>query len=546
MLTIKGQSVFGGIAIGPLVIFKRSETALERYTVEDAEAEVHRFRAARDTAIAQLQNLYDKAVKHVGKDNAAIFEFHQMMLEDMDYIESIEGIIRTQQINAEYAVRETADNFSRIFTTMKNTYMQARAADIRDISNRILRTLGHGEEQGFDGSDKMIIAAEDLAPSETVQFDKERVLGFVTSGGSINSHTAILARTIGIPAVVGTGGRIDAVYDGKLVIIDGFSGTVYIDPDEETLKVMQQKQGVDEDHKQLLQKLKGVKSVTQDGHAVEVFANIANPGDMANVMRNDAEGIGLFRSEFIYLENKDYPTEEQQFSAYKLAVETMAGKKVVIRTLDIGADKQVDYFKLEKEANPAMGLRAIRICLTRPKIFKTQLRALCRASAFGKLAVMFPMIISAEEVRRSKALLAEVQQELTSAEIAYDKNMEVGIMVETPAAAIMSEELAKEVDFFSIGTNDLSQYTMAIDRQNPNLEEFFDRHHPALLRLIAMTVANGHKAGIWVGICGELGADLELTEMFLRMGVDELSVSPALILPLRRNILHLDLSEKVK
>jgi phosphotransferase system enzyme I (PtsI) len=427
---------------------------------------------------------------------------------------------------------------------MKNTYMQARAADIRDISNRILRTLGHGEEQGFDGSDKMIIAAEDLAPSETVQFDKERILGFVTSGGSTNSHTAILARTIGIPAVVSTGEQIDIDYNGKLIIIDGFSGIVYIDPDEGTLETMQKKQHADEERKQLLQKLKGVKSVTRDGHAVEVFANITNSGDMTNVMQNDAEGIGLFRSEFIYLENKDYPTEEQQFSAYKLAVETMAGKKVVIRTLDIGADKQVDYFNLDKEANPAMGLRAIRICLTRPEIFKTQLRALCRASAFGKLAVMFPMIISVDEVRRSKALLAEVQEELKAASIAYDKNMEIGIMIETPAAAIMSDELAKEVDFFSIGTNDLSQYTMAIDRQNQHLSAFFDRHHPALLRLIATTVKNGHDAGIWVGICGELGADFELTETFLRMGVDELSVSPALVLPLRRNILSLDLLKK--
>lgn len=544
MLTIKGQSVFGGVAIGPLVVFRRSETALERYSVEDKDAEVQRFCEARHTAIEQLQTLYNKAVKHVGEDNAAIFEIHQMMLEDLDYIESIEGIIRTQQINAEYAVRETADNFAHIFTTMKDTYMQARAADIRDISNRILRILGHEEEQGFAGANKMIIGADDLVPSETVQLDKERVLGFVTSGGSTNSHTAILARTIGIPAVVGTGGEINDTYDGKLAIIDGFSGTVYIDPDEGTLAAMQKKQCADEEHKQLLQQLKGVKSVTQDGHAVDVFANITNPGDMNNVMQNDAEGIGLFRSEFIYLENTDYPTEEQQFSAYKLAVETMGGKKVVIRTLDIGADKQADYFKLAKEDNPAMGLRAIRICLTRPEIFKTQLRALCRASVFGNLAVMFPMIISVDEVRRSKALLVEVQQELTVADIAYDKNMEVGIMIETPAAAIMSDELAKEVDFFSIGTNDLSQYTMAIDRQNPNLEEFFDRHHPALLRLIAMTVANGHKAGIWVGICGELGADLELTETFLRMGVDELSVSPALVLPLRRNILNLDLSKK--
>lgn len=544
MLKIKGQSVFGGVAIGPLFIFKRGEIVPERYTVADKEAEVQRFRKARETAIEQLKELFNKAVKQVGEDNAAIFEVHQMMLEDTDYIEAVEGSIRIQQINAEYAVRETADNLSHMFTNMTDIYMQARATDVRDISNRVLRILENKAEYEFDGFDKMIIAAEDLVPSETVQLNKEQVIGFVTSGGSTNSHTAILARTIGIPAVVSTGEQIDIGYNGKLSIIDGFRGIVYIDPDEKTLEFMQKKQRDDEEHKKLLQELKGVKSVTRDGHAVEVFANIANLGDLTNVMQNDAEGIGLFRSEFIYLESKNYPTEEQQFSAYKMVVETMAGKKVVIRTLDIGADKQVDYFNLDKEANPAMGLRAIRICLRRPEIFKTQLRALCRASAFGKLAVMFPMIISVDEVRRSKALVAEVQEELNAAGIAYDKNMEIGIMIETPAAAIMSDELAKEVDFFSIGTNDLSQYTMAIDRQNQNLSTFFDCYHPALLRLIATTVKNGHDAGIWVGICGELGADLELTETFLRMGVDELSVSPALVLPLRLNILSLDLLKK--
>ena len=439
----------------------------------------------------------------VGKDNAAIFEIHQMMLEDLDYIESVEGIIRTQQVNAEYAVQTTAANFAEIFSSMEDDYMRARAADVKDISNKVLGCLGDAGSQ---------------AP------------------GSVNSHTAILARTIGIPAVVNTGSNIGEEYDGKLVAVDGYIGEVFVDPDEATLERIKAKMEQDAQHKKLLEELKGKKSITGGGQQVHVYANIGGTGDLASVLANDAEGIGLFRSEFIYLESKDYPTEEQQFEKYKLAAEAMAGKRVIIRTLDIGADKQADYFELPQEENPALGYRAIRICLERPELFATQLRAICRASAYGKLAVMFPMIISVEEVRKARKILREVQAELKYAGVPFDPKMEVGIMIETPAAALISAELAKEVDFFSIGTNDLSQYTLAIDRQNQRLEQFFDAHHPAILRLIEMTVQGAHAAGIWCGVCGELGADLSLTKEFVRMGMDELSVSPASILPLRKKI----------
>lgn len=536
MLVLKGKGVGEGVTIGRLAVFKRQEGAVERRIITDIEGEVARFQTARDKAIEQLAQLYEKAVVDVGRDNAAIFEIHQMMLEDLDYIESIEGIIRTQAVNAEYAVQATAENFAEIFSSMEDEYMQARAADVKDISRKVLACLGFGSDAMDSALDKFVLVADDLVPSETVQLDKSKVQGFVTAAGSVNSHTAILARTMGIPAVVCTGVSIEPAYDGKLIAVDGYTGEVFIEPDEQTLALMQKKLEQDVQHKKLLDELKGKESMTSAGQRVHVYANIGNTGDLAAVLANDAEGIGLFRSEFIYLESEDYPTEEQQFAKYKLAAETMAGKRVIIRTLDIGADKQAAYFKLPQEENPALGYRAIRICLKQQDIFRTQLRALCRASAYGKLAVMFPMIISVQEVRQAKAILQEVQQELAAAQIPFDKEMEVGIMIETPAAALLSEELAQEVDFFSIGTNDLSQYTLAIDRQNQHLESFFDAHHPAILRLIEMTVAGAHKAGIWCGVCGELGADLELTEKFVAMGMDELSVSPASVLTLRQKI----------
>lgn len=536
MLSLKGKGVCGGVTLGTLAVLRRNTAAVKRCKVQNAEAEVVRFQTGRQDAIDKLAELYEKAVADVGKDNAAIFEIHQMMLEDLDYIESVEGIIRTQQVNAEYAVQTTAANFAEIFSSMEDDYMRARAADVKDISNKLLGCLGDGGSSWESGSGSYILAADDLAPSETVQLDKSRVQGFVTAAGSVNSHTAILARTIGIPAVVNTGSNIGEEYDGKLVAVDGYTGEVFVDPDEATLERIKAKMEQDAQHKKLLEELKGKKSITGGGQQVHVYANIGGTGDLASVLANDAEGIGLFRSEFIYLESKDYPTEEQQFEKYKLAAEAMAGKRVIIRTLDIGADKQADYFELPQEENPALGYRAIRICLERPELFAAQLRAICRASAYGKLAVMFPMIISVEEVRKARKILREVQAELKYAGVPFDSKMEVGIMIETPAAALISAELAKEVDFFSIGTNDLSQYTLAIDRQNQRLEPFFDAHHPAILRLIEMTVQGAHAAGIWCGVCGELGADLSLTKEFVRMGMDELSVSPASILPLRKKI----------
>ena len=539
MQIYKGKSVFGGIAIGKISVYKKDEQLVKRVKIEDADAEMERYTAARNIAAAQLQKLYDKALKEVGEANAAIFEVHQMMLEDEDYNESVENIIHSQMVNAEYAVASTADNFAQMFEAMDDDYMRGRAADVRDISERVITVLAGGAGSGIDSDEPVIIAADDLAPSETVQLDKDKVLSFVTAHGSENSHTAILARTMGIPALIGTGIDLDETVDGKLGIVDGTNGVVYVDPDAELLEEMKKKQQEEQEKKRLLQTLKGKENITLDGQKVMLYANVGNIKDLGIALQNDAGGIGLFRSEFIYLGQDHYPTEEEQFQIYKTVAETMAGRRVIIRTLDIGADKQCDYFELDKEDNPAMGLRAIRICQTRPEIFKTQLRALFRASVYGNINIMYPMIISVDEVRQIKAIVEEVKAELAEQGIEYG-NPAQGIMIETPASVMMSRELAEEVDFFSIGTNDLTQYTLAIDRQNSKLDKFFDSHHPAVLRMIQMTVENAHKAGIWCGICGELGADQALTKDFLAMGVDELSVSPGSILPLRKIILETD------
>ena len=539
MQIYKGKSVFGGIAIGKISVYKKDEQLVKRVKIEDADAEMERYTDARNIAAAQLQKLYDKALKEVGEANAAIFEVHQMMLEDEDYNESVENIIHSQMVNAEYVVASTADNFAQMFEAMDDDYMRGRAADVRDISERVITVLAGGAGSGLDSDEPVIIAADDLAPSETVQLDKDKVLSFVTAHGSENSHTAILARTMGIPALIGTGIDLDETVDGKLGIVDGTNGVVYVDPDAELLEEMKKKQQEEQEKKRLLQTLKGKENITLDGQKVMLYANVGNIKDLGIALQNDAGGIGLFRSEFIYLGQDHYPTEEEQFQIYKTVAETMAGRRVIIRTLDIGADKQCDYFELDKEDNPAMGLRAIRICLTRPEIFKTQLRALFRASVYGNINIMYPMIISVDEVRQIKAIVEEVKAELTEQGIEYG-NPAQGIMIETPASVMMSRELAEEVDFFSIGTNDLTQYTLAIDRQNSKLDKFFDSHHPAVLRMIQMTVENAHKAGIWCGICGELGADQALTKDFLAMGVDELSVSPGSILPLRKIILETD------
>ena len=539
MQIYKGKSVFGGIAIGKISVYKKDEQLVKRVKIEDADAEMERYTDARNIAAAQLQKLYDKALKEVGEANATIFEVHQMMLEDEDYNESVENIIHSQMVNAEYAVASTADNFAQMFEAMDDDYMRGRAADVRDISERVITVLAGGAGSGLDSDEPVIIAADDLAPSETVQLDKDKVLSFVTSHGSENSHTAILARTMGIPALIGTGIDLDETVDGKLGIVDGTNGVVYVDPDAELLEEMKKKQQEEQEKKRLLQTLKGKENITLDGQKVMLYANVGNIKDLGIALQNDAGGIGLFRSEFIYLGQDHYPTEEEQFQIYKTVAETMAGRRVIIRTLDIGADKQCDYFELDKEDNPAMGLRAIRICLTRPEIFKTQLRALFRASVYGNINIMYPMIISVDEVRQIKAIVEEVKAELAEQGIEYG-NPAQGIMIETPASVMMSRELAEEVDFFSIGTNDLTQYTLAIDRQNSKLDKFFDSHHPAVLRMIQMTVENAHKAGIWCGICGELGADQALTKDFLAMGVDELSVSPGSILPLRKIILETD------
>ncbi len=536
MITLEGKSVFGGVAIGKIQFYKRNEITIKRTRVEDVEAEVERFQDAKAKTLELLKGLYEKALEDVGEANAMIFEAHQLMLEDPDYVESIENIIRTQDVNAEYAIGATADNFAAIFEAMDDAYMQGRAADVRDVSERLLQALSSQNETVMVMDEPVIIAADDLVPSETVQLDKEKVLSFVTMYGSANSHTAILARTMNIPAVIGLGEALKEEYDGKVAIVDGVDGKVYIDPDEETMASMQKKQKKDQEQKELLNQLKGKENVTKSGQKVNVYANIGNLADVGAVLKNDAGGIGLFRSEFLYLESDTYPTEEQQFAVYKKVAETMAGKKVIIRTLDIGADKQVDYFKLDKEDNPALGYRAIRICLTRPEIFKTQLRALYRASAYGQISIMFPMIISVAEVKKIKEIVEEVKAELRTEGAAFREDVELGIMIETPAAVMVSRELAKEVDFFSVGTNDLTQYTLAIDRQNQKLEDFYDSHHPAVLAMIRMAAENAHAEGKWIGICGELGADVTLTETFLKMGIDELSVAPGMVLKVRQKI----------
>lgn len=536
MITLEGKSVFGGVAIGKIQFYKRNEITIKRTRVEDVEAEVERFQNAKAKTLELLKGLYEKALEDVGEANAMIFEAHQLMLEDPDYVESIENIIRTQDVNAEYAIGATADNFAAIFEAMDDAYMQGRAADVRDVSERLLQALSSQNENVMVMDEPVIIAADDLVPSETVQLDKDKVLSFVTMYGSANSHTAILARTMNIPAVIGLGEALKEEYDGKIAIVDGVDGKVYIDPDEETMASMQEKQKKDQEQKELLNQLKGKENVTKSGQKVNVYANIGNLADVGAVLKNDAGGIGLFRSEFLYLESDTYPTEEQQFAVYKKVAETMAGKKVIIRTLDIGADKQVDYFKLDKEDNPALGYRAIRICLTRPEIFKTQLRALYRASAYGQISIMFPMIISVAEVKKIKEIVEEVKAELRTEGAAFREDVELGIMIETPAAVMVSRELAKEVDFFSVGTNDLTQYTLAIDRQNQKLEDFYDSHHPAVLAMIRMAAESAHAEGKWIGICGELGADVTLTETFLKMDIDELSVAPGMVLKVRQKI----------
>ena len=541
MNVYQGKSVFGGIAIGHLCVYQKGEQQVTRQKIEDVEAEVKRIQVAREAAQAQLGELYDKAVKEVGEANAAIFEMHQMLLEDEDYQDSVENIIRTQQVNAEYATAVTSDHFSSMFAEMDDDYMKERAADIRDISERVIANLNGENKSKVVTDEPVIILADDLAPSETVQLEKDKVLSFVTVHGSVNSHTAILARTMGIPALVSTEMELTQDLDGKLAVVDGNHGTIYVDPDAETMEKMKTLKKEEEEKKELLQTFKNKESITLDGKRVLTYANIGNVKDLALVLQNGAEGIGLFRSEFLYLESETYPTEEEQFEVYKKVAETMAGKRVIIRTLDIGADKQADYFELAKEENPAMGVRAIRICLTRPEIFKTQLRALFRASAYGNIAIMYPMITSLSEIAQIKEIVEEVKAELDADGVPYG-TPEQGIMIETPAAATISDLLAKEVDFFSIGTNDLTQYTLAIDRQNQSLDAFFDAHHIAVLRMIYQTVQNAHKAGIWCGICGELGADSDLTELFLAMGIDELSVSPGRLLTIRRLICETDSS----
>lgn len=539
-MVLEGKSVFGGIAIGRLSIYNKKENQVKREKITDVEAEITRFTDAKETAKEQLKGFYEKAVKEVGEVNAAIFEVHQMMLDDLDYVESITNMIRTQEVNAEFAVASTGDNFSQMFAAMDDDYMKERAADVKDISNRVISILQNAENGSMTGEEPVILLADDLAPSETVQLDKSKVLSFVTRHGSTNSHTAILARTMNIPALIGIDFSEDV--NGKMGIVDGYTGKLYIEPDEETMKKYEAKKAEDENKKRLLLELKGKENVTLDGKKINLYANIGGVADVANALSNDAGGIGLFRSEFLYLESEDYPTEEAQFAAYKTVAENMAGKKVIIRTLDIGADKQVDYFHMEKEENPAMGYRAIRICLDRPEIFKTQLRAIYRASYYGTISIMFPMIISVKEVKRIKEIVAEVKAELTAEGIPF-KDCELGIMIETPAAVMISDLLAEEVDFFSIGTNDLTQYTLAIDRQNPKLDSFYDSHHEAILRMLQMVVDNGHKHGCWVGICGELGADTTLTSTFLKMGFDELSVSPSMILRVREEIRNTKVEE---
>lgn len=528
-----GKSIFKGIAIGKILFYQKGEQPVKRVKIEDTAEQIKRYEDARAKAAEQLQGLYEKALKEVGEANAAVFEVHQMMLEDDDYIDSVVNIIETQQVNAEFAVATTGDNFAKMFAEMEDDYFKARAADVKDISERMVNILSGNESGGALGDEPVIVVAEDLAPSETVQMDKEKLLAFVTRLGSANSHTAILARTMNIPALIEV--DIKEEWNGKMAVVDGYTGTFYIDPDEETLKKMQEKKEEDIKARELLQELKGKEDITVDGKHIKLYANIGGVKDVTSVLANDAAGIGLFRSEFLYLEADNYPDEEAQFQAYKRVAENMAGKKVIVRTLDIGADKQVDYFNLDHEENPAMGYRAIRICLDRRDIFRTQLRALLRASAYGNIGIMYPMIISVDEVKEIKKIVESIKAELTEKGIEYGE-VEQGIMIETPAAVMISDLLAEEVDFFSIGTNDLTQYTLAIDRQNSKLDNIYDSHHPAVLRMIQKTIENGHKAGCWVGICGELGADMTLTETFLKMGIDELSVSPTFVLPIRKLI----------
>ena len=544
MITLKGKGVYGAIALGRVSVFTRKEASVKRVHIEDTQAEKARVEMAKEKACGQLQEIYDKALKEVGEANAQIFEIHMMMLEDEDYNDSISNIIETQSVNAEYAVAVTSDHFAEMFASMDDAYMQARAADVKDISNRIINCLSDEESEQYSSDEKVIICADDLAPSETVQLDKDKVLAFVTAYGSSNSHTAILARNMNIPAIIGVGGELlENVKNKTFACVDGYTGEVIIEPDADTRAVMEKKRDEDEEKKRLLLELKGKENITLDGRKVNIYANIGSVDNIGAVLANDAGGIGLFRSEFLYLENSDYPTEEQQFAVYKKVLESMAGKKVIIRTLDIGADKQVDYFNLAKEENPALGYRAIRICLTRPEIFKTQLRALYRASAYGNLGIMFPMITSVSELEKILKICDEVKQQLNEEQIEISDKVELGIMIETPAAAIISDRLAPMVDFFSVGTNDLTQYTLACDRQNAAIEEFVDTHHEAILRLIEMSAKNAHENGAWIGICGELAADTTLTEAFLRMGIDELSVSPTFVLKVRDTVRHCNLSK---
>lgn len=544
MIKFNGKGVYGAIAIGKISVFKRQEASVRRVHISDTEAEKARVEKAKEKATQQLSEIYEKALKEVGETNAQIFEIHMMMIEDDDYNESIENIIESQSVNAEYAVALTSDNFAEMFASMDDAYMQARAADVKDISNRIISCLSENTASAEISDDKVIICADDLAPSETVSLDKDKVLAFVTAHGSSNSHTAILARNMNIPAIIGVGDEfLLRIKDGDMGAVNGYTGEIFVNPDEKTISDITSKQKADLEKKELLQKLKGKENVTLDGTKVNIYANIGGVDSIGAVLLNDAGGIGLFRSEFLYLENSDYPTEEQQFHAYKKVLESMAGKKVIIRTLDIGADKQVDYFNLDKEENPALGFRAIRICLTRTYIFKTQLKALYRASAYGNLGIMFPMITSVSELEQILAICEEVKSELKANDIEYNENTEIGIMIETPAAAVISDMLAPMVDFFSVGTNDLTQYTLACDRQNPNLEPFCDTHHEAILRLIKMSADNIHANGGWIGICGELAADTTLTETFLRMGIDELSVSPTFVLKVRDTVRNIDLSK---
>ena len=545
MTALRGKGVYGAIALGRISVFQRKEASVKRIHIDDIQAEKARIEKAKEKANAQLQEIYSKALREVGEANAQIFEIHMMMMEDDDYNDSIVNIIENQSVNAEYAVAVTADNFAEMFASMDDAYMQARSADVKDISNRIINCLSENQNEDVASDEKVIICADDLAPSETVLLDKEKVLAFVTAFGSSNSHTAILARNMNIPAIIGVGEELlTSVKNGDTAAVDGYTGELFINPDEETKIRLEKKRDEDEEKKRLLQELKGKENITLDGRKINIYANIGGIDNIGSVLANDAGGIGLFRSEFLYLESSDYPTEEQQFTAYRKVLESMAGKKVIIRTLDIGADKQVDYFDLAKEENPALGCRAIRLCLTRPGIFKTQLRALYRASVYGTLGIMFPMITSVSELTKILSICQEVRNELKAENVSISDKVELGIMIETPAAAVISDRLAPMVDFFSVGTNDLTQYTLACDRQNAAIEQFVDTHHEAVLRLIEMSAKNAHEHGAWIGICGELAADTSLTESFLRMGIDELSVSPTFVLKVRDAVRRCDLSRQ--